>query len=294
MTKRIRRASELPDWYKLEKYKAASKLDAAGWYEQLSVRRDCFKYLKMSFPDFSEALDIIHISPIFDIDNNPEFKSLFLGGPLWDFKDKQQKPHYSLGVHGLTVRQLRQIEDRMLPERKEHSRLWWNQFKKVDIFNNTEDQYKYEYKAWIDNPIYESFKPKYQDKSVPVMVDLNVQDKLLVESFKQWLKNTRKETHTEITHYKKIDFESWIKFGVLPWLDLTIWQQAADISIPNRVMADAIYPTGEGGEEAVRKTTKPLANNLIGHTESSEYSLSSLAAQAAHELFAKKPEQNNT
>ncbi len=29
------------------------------------------------------------------------------------------------------------------------------------------------------------------------------------------------------------------------------------------VIADAIYPIGEGGEETVRKTTAPLANSLI-------------------------------
>ncbi len=38
MTSRIKNISELPKWFQLDKYKAAKKLDAAGWYEQFAIR----------------------------------------------------------------------------------------------------------------------------------------------------------------------------------------------------------------------------------------------------------------
>jgi hypothetical protein len=39
MTKRIRKVSQLPEWFDLAKYSKAESLDEAGWYEQLHVRR---------------------------------------------------------------------------------------------------------------------------------------------------------------------------------------------------------------------------------------------------------------
>lgn len=56
-----------------------------------------------------------------------------------------------------------------------------------------------------------------------------------------------------------------------------------NVSITNRVMADAIYESGVGGEETVRKTTAPLVDHLL-----SEKSLNQLAGL----LTLQKPEQN--
>ena len=41
MAKKIKHVSELPEWFKLEKYTFTNNLDAAGWYEQLSMRSIC-------------------------------------------------------------------------------------------------------------------------------------------------------------------------------------------------------------------------------------------------------------
>ena len=38
MTSRIKHVSELPEWFHLDKYKKAIKLDAAGWHAQLALR----------------------------------------------------------------------------------------------------------------------------------------------------------------------------------------------------------------------------------------------------------------
>ena len=47
--------------------------------------------------------------------------------------------------------------------------------------------------------------------------------------------------------------------------------------IPNRVVADAIFRLGEGGEEVVRKTTQKLASLVL--TDSHLQLLASIAAQ---------------
>ena len=45
MTSRAFKAPELPSWFALSKYQGASNLEAAGWYEQLGVRRTCLDLL---------------------------------------------------------------------------------------------------------------------------------------------------------------------------------------------------------------------------------------------------------
>ena len=70
-----------------------------------------------------------------------------------------------------------------------------------------------------------------------------------------------------------------MRFGVLPYLDLKFWELETGNKIPLRVIADAIYPIGEGGEETVRKTTVPLANSLIQNNN-----LRILIAQVATEM----------
>jgi Family of unknown function (DUF6387) len=73
----------------------------------------------------------------------------------------------------------------------------------------------------------------------------------------------------------------------LPYADLLIWAKENKVKIPNRVFADAIFPQGEGGEEVVRKTTRPLAKRVLG-----SLNMEILEARAASEL-AERYERNN-
>jgi Family of unknown function (DUF6387) len=62
--------------------------------------------------------------------------------------------------------------------------------------------------------------------------------------------------------FARPDFEFWIRMGILPYLDLTLWAYLNDLNIPNRVMADAIYSDDEGDPDRVRKVTKVWADDL--------------------------------
>lgn len=322
MVKRIRHVSDLPDWFQLEKYKDAAELDAAGWYEQLSVRRDCNLYMLPELhakdhypyerhPELSksnhELLEAIRETPIVDVKSDIRLQVNFLGGPLHELKDDTQTPLYSLGIHSMTAHDLIHLENGMTPGRREYSRRFLDQT--INNSNWLKKPSIYYRKDWMDDPIYKSNKlsdgyrflsninqvpcndntsrMRFRGTKNPVMVDLNLPDAVLLKAFKQWLENARKETSTgkNTRRYRKPDFESWIRLGILPWLDLNIWEVEANVTIPNRVMANAIYPPGDGGEETVRKTTKPLALRLIKDHVEIGHPLSSLAAQAAHEQF---------
>ena len=58
-------------------------------------------------------------------------------------------------------------------------------------------------------------------------------------------------------------FESWARNGLLPYLDLMIWEMETGVKIPDRVMAVAIRPRHDMGEGNLRKTIIPLAKRLM-------------------------------
>lgn len=111
MTSRVKNISELPKWFHLDKYKKAIKLDAAGWYTQLTLRgkiADWF-YTKIEVDlvdivksEISEALTLIRETPIFDLDGEGRGKI----SEIFSFNDAKyvSKTHNHLpAVHPMTL-----------------------------------------------------------------------------------------------------------------------------------------------------------------------------------------------
>jgi hypothetical protein len=75
--KRIKHVSDLPTWFKLEKYSETKNLDANGWCEQLYHWASCLMYFDSDEgsarrqvsqdADFLEALSAIREKPIYDM-----------------------------------------------------------------------------------------------------------------------------------------------------------------------------------------------------------------------------------
>lgn len=266
MTRRIKHVSELPRWFNLEKYVAAKDLNITGWYQQLVIRKSAMLHAKNIN---QEVFRLMRENPIINIENH---------GIFWNwFHDAQQRlsmhnPHYALGVHSLTINEFINIEDGLLSERLHYARGWKNNRSNPNPF--------FPYEHWIDEPVYNSAKPKHYPVRA-IYVNLGLPDVVLIEHFKECLARLREhtDTHHVQKYYRKFDTHNWLKYGILPYLDLIIWGKEIDVSIPNRVMADAIYPPGIGGEETVRKTTSELASVLID-----QMTLNQLGSEAALEI----------
>lgn len=127
---------------------------------------------------------------------------------------------------------------------------------------------------FIDAPLHRSQNRRamfgFRGYRAAAEVDLTMPDAVLMEAFRAWLSEVRSDIGiSSPKQYRRPDFLSWCRLGVLPYIDLLSWAELSGKSIPNRVMADAIFKPGEGGEETVRKTTAPLANEMIGRANSS-------------------------
>lgn len=298
MAKSIKHVSELPKWFSLEKYETAKSLDAAGWYEQLSVRSGMITLMKpppwwngCKPSDFSKTdthsmkvLELIRAKPILNIADNMTLKACFLGGIMHELKSKDLR--YSFGVHLTTVRNLYWTENNIKEDKRAHARGFFEQiFNYVCTDLEKPFTFKYECEDWIDEPVDELVENN--NSKLNITVNMLLPDKVLIEQFKQLLQCTRNQltyVGRVIENVEKPNFSAWCEHGVLPYLDLHIWQIETGMKIPNRVMADAIFPPGEGGEEKIRKTTKELADNLLTRKH-----LETLAALAAQEIT----EQNN-
>jgi len=223
-----------------------------------------------------DILDLIRATPIIDVRSNALLQAYFYGGPLQEIKSRD--PRYSLGVHLSTVRDHYVTEFNIESDTRTYARKFFSK-----IFDDDKDfmePSKYICTEWIDEPI--DNVTEILNFKVNVRVNLLLPDKVLVEQFKTLLgslRDTPQRTGIGIANKQKFDFHGWVRFGVIPYLDLQIWEKESGKKIPNRVMADAIFPPGEGGEEVVRKTTSKLADELLTlkHREL-------LAALAAHEI----------
>ncbi|MDO9366113.1 MAG: DUF6387 family protein [Methylotenera sp.] len=283
--KTIKHIKELPSWFKLGKYDVAKILDATGWYEQLSARRNLKLYVDRDIHDGSpsslqtlEVLEALRATPIIDVKSNLLVNVLLAGGSLEELKSGS--PRYSLGVHMTTVREHYLAEGNIEDEKRTYARNFFAQIFSGDLFKEPYVPLKYTCKDWIDEPI--DFIKSNQSLDINLTVDISLPDSVLIEQFKLFLREMRsplKQAGISIDNKLRPDFDGWAKFGVLPYLDLSLWAEVEGLKIPNRVMADAIFPRGEGGEEVVRKTTQKLAYETL-----TESHLNKLAALAAHEI----------
>jgi hypothetical protein len=284
MEKKIRRATDLPSWFDLKKYSQAAALDAAGWYEQLSVRKRLLEMLawreenKEPLNDRDlETLTSIRTMPIVDVTASFDMRVRFYDGVMHELQTEE--PRYSLGVRLSTVRDFFLVERRIESEKRKYAHQFFSQLDDSDWLNGS-DEVRLPFTDWIDGPIDAISKPPAS--TMNVRVDLALPDKVLVEQFKALLQSLRKahyEAGSDFATNRRQNFADWVSFGVLPFIDLTTWERETGSKIPNRVMADAIFSLGEGGEDVVRKTTSKIAKELM-----TDGSLKFLAAVAGQQI----------
>lgn len=284
----IRNVSELPSWYSLSKYQGLSSFDAAGWYEVLLQREQHFfwfnfqgveKYKSDRYDGknpFYEALIQSRNDPLSFLTEDTQI--LLIGGGRLDALryDKEYFSTFSHAISPLTIRRLYQNELRLKESTRTRIRKWIDHI--FGDFGNIKmtDKHKAECKwalSFIDDPIFEAFKKQggdsyYHDRIRGhdlVQIDLTVPDKILIEQFTDYLRQVRRK-NPEIkpaNTFKYPEYQKWIEYGLLPYLDLKLWEIENDVSIPHRVFADAISPEGSMGEEMIRKTTKKIADQVM-------------------------------
>ncbi|HBQ0113170.1 TPA: DUF6387 family protein [Klebsiella variicola] len=106
-----------------------------------------------------------------------------------------------------------------------------------------------------------------ETNSLFLSIDVSVPDDILLSEFKRLIPTWREELNVEKSHSIN---SSWavirkkiIEYKVLPYLDLTIWANANNITIPHGVMAVALFPYGERDLFSIAQTIKPFLESLM-------------------------------
>lgn len=246
----IKHIKELPTWFKLEKYEAAKTLDAAGWHKNLFVRNELLRIGSESFQKALKAnfeLPRLFMDDLAYLRKNP----IFTEGSLFILNSFNVRVREESAVRTMTISDLyyevkhididKQIYAQKIILHTDDSEEFWA------ALYSTEAK-----KEWSVNPLLEELSKFH------IHVNLNLPEKLLIEQFAAYIKKIQYDKSK-----RKPDFEGWVKFAILPYLDLKIWEQESKKSIPNSVMANAIFPPHEGGEEVVRKTTKKTTDKIL-------------------------------
>lgn len=259
--------AELPGWFRLASYEPQGELSLSGWLRQLAVRTE-LRLAPRPLKKYQIAdLDEIRAHPIVPA----ESKMLELNCWTDDLKRQLQGSAWAHPpTRQMQLRDLMFLLDDMGGDQLHEAR---NLHRRICIAPGVAVP---DIDAAIEAMQQEHLFDRHVDdlsdaRSVLsfVAVDLTLPDDVIVAGFRHLLPSLREladsRAHLPTPATAKVDPTAWAKFAILPYLDLQMWAQEANVHVPYRVLADAIFQPGEGGEEVVRKTTDKIAKAVTTH-----------------------------
>jgi hypothetical protein len=271
----------LPEWFDIEKYRAVQTFSAENWFQQASIRQNLFRFVesclhhkKDIFKGLAAAFNLIKADPILTRDSIyyalkkakdiKEQEALHndtaLSCVLFDLFDRR------FGVGDIRFDMVFSLalslrEDQQLTLSRELSHR---------LFNPKEVEFLYEGRRQANiipndnHPLLEAFR---RWKMSVVSIDLSLPDEVLIKEFTHYLKVTRKRIgKVSSPFFKNPDFKNWHCSGVLPYLDLKLWEAATGEAIRWPVFVNALSTIMDnpiGSESAFMKTTKKHADQVM-------------------------------
>lgn len=267
MMRKIKHISELPAWFDLKKYEFAKNIKSLGWYEQLyartvinahaddAIKCPCFSHPN-HFPSLTKAAKAIQENPNVEIHNEKRLSNFLPFNPVLT-RLKAKEPHHMQPIYSLTLRDYVVESQNVDKEKLEYAFNW--------LKNSNDRVPDSELPSWMNEKLIKTGSEIRREYSDVVSIYLGFPDDFLIANFKQHLSHARKSGVTPYDKeiFNQTSFKYWIQLQVLPYADLTLWAKLTNAVIPCRVMANALYPIGEKGEETIRKTVKPLVKKLL-------------------------------
>jgi hypothetical protein len=115
----------------------------------------------------------------------------------------------------------------------------------------------------------EQYKPIKNDPfpSAHVVINLSATDEQIKNDFSHWLTHYRKAINYQPQKklFTQTDFDYWVQYGVIPYLDLTLIAKIEGKKITQNKLAKLIFPNEYDVDTTgrLRDTTKPEAERLI-------------------------------
>ncbi len=249
---KIETLAQLPEWFRLEKYRECESFNAARWVNNLETRSvilDCFGVMENHrlpmelYPQIHEwlpaVLEALRRSPI-----------------------EEGACRHSMPIRPLIFQDLAwQAQHDRGDERR--TCLWEH------VAAGNYDNWALEARVGTITRLF--------DSAYPVMVDLQASDPVLIEAFADWLRTARAELPSGTSKRERPAYKDWGRYGLLPYLDLFIWAKETGNQISHHLMAEAVGY--RKGGDSFRKTVPKLAAELMNSLAELE-ALASIEAQS--------------
>lgn len=254
----------LPNWFRLKNYGPVRDLDAPEWLQQIYVRQLCFWQLRNMaseeriLPEWDDAikgaLSQSRRQPICGPLLPPFNTEVF----SWCFNAELVSERGI--VHEMTLLDLYKLE--------RNARIWGKL---------TKEQIE-QAERLVSHPselVFLSLTPSWMGSkldtehsstsNIPLMVDLDFPNSVLIDTFKLQLQRLRRSAKGRFGHARRHmpELTQWVEMGLLPCMDLLLWAEEQQGRLTDRVLADAVAPLDSSNEEKMRKTTRPLAEELL-------------------------------
>lgn len=230
-TMRISTFDQLPDWYRFENYSGLEKADAERWWLLTDQRKKILSDLRL-----------IEVGESFTAVVNDERRA----SVLEDFLKLATRP--------LSVKEK---SFQAYVERSCH----WPTYKELQTHINL-------------------FEPTYKTKSklqytypgeVPLLLNMELSDRTLIKRLQELLSEFRNEQNDmrrrkgfgRTARVRKYDISKWPEIGLLPYIDLRLWERIVLSQITWSVISEATCQPGEGSVDQTRKTVEPLSQELF-------------------------------
>jgi hypothetical protein len=262
----------LPTWFNIETYRQVKAFGAAEWFQQLTVR----VVLDEDFP-FNPAwtqrcLHLVQADPHLTIARLEATNSAPQDEDLVSVIGSGRMTHIDLLINHMTIDGYSaygirpatngEITRASIPAShlpvellKDHKNLSDMELAKV---NELWDEL--ERKPYVGS----CFWSKYRRFAT---IDLSFPDAILKKNFAEYLKAQRKNAaDAESPFFKNQDFSVWYNSGVLPYLDLRLWEITTGQTFRWSAFVDALNLIADqpvGSEDACRKTVRALHSKLI-------------------------------
>jgi len=256
---KIERVEDLPDWFSLEKYTESENFKTIDWLRSLAIRAEILHTMNYEFDDNTDGAQEIILRVIEEaistLRKSPLERSIPTNSNYWDHISNDS---YLIGENPILPLTFGDLIEECNSDRSfGHANLVekWKVLTDIDTHRliKRKDIAAIPVELTRDTP----------NNVVAITVDMNASDAIIEATFIKWLETERAKSRTSVARYRKPTHDRWTRYGVLPYLDLTIWAQEMGATIPDRVMAAAITPLTDVGDDRLRKTVAPLADSLM-------------------------------
>ncbi|WLG45973.1 DUF6387 family protein [Pseudomonas sp. FP1740] len=245
----------MPDWYGLENYLSAVTFDEKEWYRQLALRMYLLTLLKIRKDDPELAQEVTEIFAR-DVQNmrGCAVEHAHIPDFFGHLGFEQHLAEKKSGVRSLTYHRL--LKKAARPTIFEDPKQW--------LAANSKDS---EFRPSTTDPqlLFIRSLTGSNRRFAYVEIDMDLPDKLLVDSFTAELQKIR--THLsnrpDKTKYHRPKIQNWARYGLLPYLDLLIWELETRTNIPTEMMAFAIKTGYVADTRQLTDTVIPLAKRLM-------------------------------